>query len=306
MAHKIISKPAIHTTAGAIMISFSGVWVVLAHVEAMTSAFYRVLFGGLFLLVAALRHREIKWCGFRHMGLVVVCSSFFALDLFFYHLSILYIGPGLATIIGNFQVFLLTAAGLFLGEKMQLRFLLSLPLAFGGLLLIVGIDWGQMGGTYSIGIAAAFATALSYAGFLLTLRRLQADQMGLSVFFCLTLVSLATSLLLGAEMFRSGRSFAIPDLQSWAVLLLLGVLSQGVGWILITNALPRIRASVAGLILLLQPALAFVWDVLFFQRPTSLVNWVGAAVAVMAIYMGMTGMSRDKSVPTEKRAPVVK
>ncbi len=289
------------------MISFSGVWVALAHVEAIASAFYRVLFGGLFLMAAVLWYREIKWCGFRHLGLVVGCSSFFALDLYCYHLSIFYIGPGLATIIGNFQVFILTAAGVFfLGERLPLRFWLALLLAFCGLFLIVGVHWGQMGDTYQIGIATAFLTALCYAGFLLTLRRLQTDQMGSSVFFGLTLVSLVTSLFLGAEMLRRGCSFAIPDAQSWIVLILLGVLSQGVGWILITNAMPKIRASIAGLILLLQPALAFVWDVLFFQRPTSTVNWVGAVMAVLAIYLGMTGADRRNNGQPKRKPAMVK
>jgi len=271
------------------MISFSGVWVTLAHVEAMASAFYRVLFGGLLLLAAVVWHREIKWGGFRNLGTTILCSSFFALDLWFYHVSILYLGPGLATIIGNFQVFLLTATGiLFFRERLQARFLLSLPLAFCGLLLIVGMHWNHMGDDYRVGLGAAFATAFCYAGFLLTLRRLQARQMGLSVFWGLALVSLLTSAILGGAMLRSGKSFFIPDLQSWSALLLLGFLSQGTGWILITNALPKIRVSAAGLILLLQPALAFIWDVLFFQRPTTVLNWAGAGMALLAIYLGMT------------------
>jgi drug/metabolite transporter (DMT)-like permease len=42
---------------------------------------------------------------------------------------------------------------------------------------------------------------------------------------------------------------------------------------------------------LLQPALAFVWDVLFFQRPTTLINWLGVLIALVAIYMGMARQS---------------
>ena len=70
----------------------------------------------------------------------------------------------------------------------------------------------------------------------------------------------------------------------WA-LLALGLFSQCVGWILITNALPNLRTSLSGLILLLQPALAFVWDVLFFQRATDLSNWVGVIIVLGAIYL---------------------
>jgi drug/metabolite transporter (DMT)-like permease len=60
-----------------------------------------------------------------------------------------------------------------------------------------------------------------------------------------------------------------------------------IGWIMITNALPRVRTSRIGLILLLQPSLSFIWDVVFFQRPTSPVNWLGVSMVLAAIYLGM-------------------
>ena len=94
-----------HLIAGAVMISFSGVWVKVADVAPTVSAFYRVLFGGLFLLAAACWKREITWKGWQRLWLGLFCGLFLALDLFFWHKSILYIGPGLATILGNFQVF---------------------------------------------------------------------------------------------------------------------------------------------------------------------------------------------------------
>jgi drug/metabolite transporter (DMT)-like permease len=42
-----------------------------------------------------------------------------------------------------------------------------------------------------------------------------------------------------------------------------------------------------GLILLLQPSLSFVWDVIIFQRETSMVNWLGVFMVLAAIYIGM-------------------
>ena len=65
--------------------------------------------------------------------------------------------------------------------------------------------------------------------------------------------------------------------------------SQVIGWVLITHSLPRVRASLAGLLLLLQPALAFVWDILFFSKETTALNLIGAAVTLTAIYIGATG-----------------
>lgn len=279
-------------TFGAVLISFSGVWVKVAHVAPNVSAFYRVFIGGVALLAAALYRRELRWPGFRHLLLSLLCGLLLALDLWLYHFSIQYIGPGLGTILPNFQVFILAAVGiLFLKEPVRLVYLISLPLALAGLFLIVGVNWSQLEPAYRIGVIYGLAAAVCYAGFLLSLRQLQADQMGTSFFYVLMMVSLTTAAFLGTGMVYKGDSFQIPDLQSMLVLLCLGLLSHTVGWLLITNALPKIRASLSGLILLLQPALAFGWDVLLFQRPTTPLNWLGVVIALVAIYMGMARQS---------------
>ena len=279
---------------GAVMISFSGVWVEVSHVTPTVSAFYRVFFGGIILLTAALFRREVIWNGGRHLLLGLICGALFAVDLVFYHYSVLYVGPGLGTILPNFQVFILAVIGIFFfREKVRILFLISIPLAFIGLFLIVGINWGQLGRLDKIGVYFGLAAAVCYAAFLLSLRKLQTDQASLTFFYVMMMVSLTASAFLALEIFRAGDTFKIPDMQSFFALLALGLFSQVIGWILITNALPKIQASLSGFILLLQPALAFVWDVLFFQRPTSLVNWIGVLIVLIAIYFGSVKLSQS-------------
>lgn len=269
------------------MISFSGVWVKFADVAPSVSAFYRVFIASILLLFAALYKRELTFRSAKLLPIASLCGFVYALDLFFYHYSIESIGPGLATILPNFQVFILSGIGLlFLKEKVRLIFLISIPLAFFGLMLIVGFDWTEFDQTYKTGIYYGFFAAACYAGFILLLKKLQSDEAGLSVFSVLMIVCFTTSVFLGAEIYIDGASFAIPDLQSFFSLFALSLFSQFSGWILITNALPEIRASLSGFILLLQPALAFVWDVLLFQRPTNTMNWVGVLITLFAIYIG--------------------
>jgi len=288
------NSAVLHLTAGAVMISFSGVWVKVAHVPPTVSAFYRALFGGMFLLTAAWWQKEITRPGWRRLRLVLLCGILLTLDLFLWHKCIHYIGPGLATILGNFQVFLLAGLGVvFLGEKVGARFILAIFMAILGLFLVVGIQWNQLGSQYKTGVYLGLATAVAYTAFLLALRKLPSGQSGTIAFYGMTLVSFTTAFFLGIEAVRSGDSFIIPDARSWTALVLLGLTTQAIGWILISNALPRIRASLAGLILLLQPSLAFVWDVLLFQRETSPVNWIGVIMAITAIYLGMASRSHD-------------
>jgi drug/metabolite transporter (DMT)-like permease len=280
--------------SGAVLISFSGVWVKISHVAPPVSAFYRVFFGGIILLAIAAYRREIKWRGTGVLFVTIVCGAFFSLDLLLYHKSIQYIGPGLGTILPNFQVFILSGIGVvFLKEKPGIKFLLSIPLAMTGLFLIVGIDWQAMDPLYKIGVYLGLSAAVAYAAFLMSLRKLQSDQAETSKFYVLMIVSLTTAGFLAVEVMRTGNSFGIPGMQSFLSLAALGLLSQVIGWMLITNALPHIRASLSGLILLLQPALAFVWDVLFFNRPTTPANWVGVGIALAAIYMGTVQSSKS-------------
>ncbi len=289
------NKTILQVLAGACLISFSGVWVKLAQVPPTTSAFYRVFFGFFFLFAACLWQRDYMKITVGRMLLITVCGLLFALDLFCWHASIHFIGPGLATILGNFQVFVLAAVGiLFFSERIRHRFLMSVPLAILGLVLVVGISWTALTADYKIGIYLGLLTALCYSGFLLTLRRIQTQGKDYSFFFALMLISLTCAIFLGLRMLAVGDSFAIPNPVSLLSLLNLGLFSQTLGWALIANAMPKIRASFTGLILLLQPALAFLWDVLFFARPTDLVNWIGIIITLSAIYLGLTSHAKKE------------
>ncbi len=275
---------------GAVMISFSGIYVKLADVGPSVSGLYRVFFGGLLLTAILAIRRERVWLNGRYAWLQIACGFFLAVDLFFYHLAIHIIGMGLSTIIANFQVFFVSAFGaMVLGEHLTIRFKAAIPLAFVGLYLIVGIDWSRLGDTYQAGVGVGFGAAVFYAVFILILRHLQARPVHLSPRANLAVVTLSAALFFGMFISFQAESFAIPNLKSAACLVAYGFFSQVIGWVLITRGMPGIHASLAGLLLLSQPALAFLWDNLFFGRETSLVSWFGAALTLSAIYLGTTG-----------------
>lgn len=273
--------------AGAVLISFSSVMVKLTQVGPTTSAFYRVLFGGLGLSLLVLARRERLWAGWPPLAGALAAGLLFALDLFFWHRSILYVGPGLATILANFQVFIMAGAGvLLLGERPGWRLAAAIPLAVLGLIMVVAQDWLDLGPQYRLGVIFGLVTALSYACYLLVLRWAVRRRPNLGATANVALISLACAGLLALEMARAGESFAIPSPADWGWLLIYGLACHGLGWVLISLGLGRIPASRAGLALLLQPTLSFVWDMLFFARPTTGLEASGAALALGAIYLG--------------------
>jgi drug/metabolite transporter (DMT)-like permease len=144
-----------------------------------------------------------------------------------------------------------------------------------------------MGDEYRTGVLLALLAAISYAGYILMLRSFQ-SKFTVSAFPTIGLVALTTAAVLAVEAVTIKESLRIPDLQSWGALVGYGLFSQVLAWVLISNGLPKIEASRAGLILLLQPTFSFIWDILFFNRPTTWIEVVGALMALVAIYIGLT------------------
>ncbi len=105
----------------------------------------------------------------------------------------------------------------------------------------------------------------------------------------MALVSLICTLFMIPEVIRQGESWIIPDIRTWAAMLGLGVGCHALGWVVISTGLPKVPPAKAGLALLLQPTLAFIWDLIFFDRPTGLIGGLGAVLTLAAIYMGLTG-----------------
>ncbi|TLY48387.1 MAG: DMT family transporter [Gammaproteobacteria bacterium] len=272
--------------AGAALISTTSIFVRWAHVPPTVSAFYRMAFGGAMLAILLALQRQWRGVGMRDAAWLVLPAFAMAVDLIMWHRSILLIGPGLATLIGNFQVFLMALAGVvFYRERLGWRFAFGVALAVFGLWLIVGQSWHGLGADYRYGVVLGLLTGVAYAIYMLTQRQALMRRPALTPQRTLCLMSLTCAAMLGVAVVGEGESFAIPDTQSWAALLSLALVGQVIGWVLIARAMPLLPASTVGLLLLLQPGLSFVLDVLLFARPTAPRDWIGLALSLLGIFV---------------------
>jgi drug/metabolite transporter (DMT)-like permease len=284
----LTANPSVRLLCGAAMISFAPVFVRLTPVSPTESAFYRTLIGGLMLAawVLAARAPVERRSGFA-LAALVAAGVLFAADLAVWHRSIWYVGPGLSTLLGNFQVFLLALVGiLFYREKARWELLLAIPMAIVGLGLIVGFEWAALDEQYRLGIGFGLLTAVFYAAYILALRRARAASPAGSIVSDLVIVSLVSAGVLFAGSSAGGDGITLPDARSAWLLVAYALVAQVLGWLLIAGSLPHVPASRVGLILLLQPTLAFLWDVLIFARAFGPREAVGAALAIAAIGLG--------------------
>ena len=279
------------------MISFSPVWVKLAGVSPSVSAFYRVFLGAVVLWIVILVTRA-RFFTSRVAALIAVgLGVLFTFDLTAWHTAIEYIGPGMATILGNFQVFLLSAFGvLILGERLTFRFVLAVLVAMVGLYLMFGLDWSELSGNHKLGVGLGLVTALMYGSILVGLKLSQSRPDAMHPMAAFAWLSLTTSVTLAIGIPAIDGSFAIPSVETGIYLTAYAVGSHVIGWVLISDGIPHIKVTRAGLLLLLQPSLSFLWDVLLFGRRTTGIELAGAAMALIAIYLGSTGVRREQEL----------
>ncbi|MCB1584270.1 MAG: DMT family transporter [Marinicella sp.] len=283
---KISQWPVLTMLLAALIISTSSVWVKLAELGPTVTGFYRMAIGGLLMLLWCLWQSRKLWYSWTYFKWLLLGAIFFAADLWLWHRSIHYIGPGLATVLGNVQVFFMTLFGYwFLKERISWKFFLGLTLTFCGLFLLVGMQWSTLSSQYQLGVVFGIATALAYTGFMLSLRHVQAQSHALSPMANLGVLSVVCGLILAVVAAFENQSFVIHNMTTLFSVIALGLFCQVVGWVLITRTMPSLPTSVVGLLLLLQPAMSMVWDVLFFQRPTGLIDILGLSFVLLGIYL---------------------
>lgn len=278
---------------GAVLVSLAAPFVRMADVAPTVSGFYRMAFACLMILFwLMLSKRKLSW-SLRVWAGSFLAAFFFALDLWFWHRSIHWLGPGFATLLANLQVVIMALVGVAVfKERSGWKLVLSLLLAVMGLWLLVGMGWQGFSGQYRIGIVFGGLTALAYAAYLLTLRTVQRQAGSPGPLERMFQVSLCCGLILGFSAVVEQQSLALPDVYSTAVLLLYALLCQVLGWVFISYGLPALAVSIVGLLLLLQPSLSLLWDYLFFDLKAMGSQWLGAALVLVGIYLGAISKQR--------------
>lgn len=273
--------------AGAVMISFSAVWVRLADVEVARSAFLRGLYALPVLAVLVARAprpvagpRGRRWL----RPLALVAGVLLGLDLVAWHASIGILGAGLGTVLPNLQVVLVGLTGVVLfRERPAPSFWLGVPLVLVGV-GVLGVVGRPVvaGGSVPLGVLLGIATAVAYAGSLVVLRLARAREGGGTAVEVLWSLTVGATLVTGLVAVLEGVAGPAGwPADGWLLLLALG--SQVVGWLLLTSSIHRLPAAATSVALLLQPVLALGWGALLLGEPLGLPQVAGAATVLVGV-----------------------
>jgi drug/metabolite transporter (DMT)-like permease len=275
---------------GAAIIGSNGLMVRLTAMPPTAVAFWRMLLAGVLLaLLVSARHGWQPLSRTTWRWLLVPMLAF-AIDLWMWHKSILLVGPGLATLLANTQVFFMALAGVLLfGERLGLRFIAGVLLAFFGLWLLLGADWASLPAQYRWGVWLGLTTGLAYAAYNVGIKRSQhvagIGRARAPVEQVLCMAAFGSALYLGAIGWAEGEVFTPPSLQVWGLLLALAAVGHCLSWILISRSMVVLPVALAGLLLLAQPIVAYVLDVLVLDLSPSPRQWAGLAVSLAGIFV---------------------
>ena len=280
--------------AGAVAISFSPVFYVYSDTNPSTGAFFRMLYAlpALVLLAYLVRKSDTRssrtrWTAFG-AGLIL------APDMLSYHSSMIFIGIGIATLIGNSQVIIVTLASWKLfGEKPNKAILISLPIVIIGLALISGIaDTDPYGEDPIKGVVFGTMAAFFYSSFLILFRYSNRELAPSSSVQLDATAGAALGLLVLGLLPLSSIAIEPLELQpTWpghGWLIVLAMLCQVAGWLAIAHALPRLPAAHTSFAVLLQPILTLVWGYVILHQEGHSQNQVIGIFLVLAAIIAVT------------------
>ena len=279
---------------GAFLISFSPIFVSLTDLQPTVSAFYRVFIGSIFLgVIVALNYQRYEDKFLINRYLVLACF-FFALDLWFWHRSILYIGPGMSTLIVNFQIFIIPLLSYFIFNLVPNRYqILAIFLGAFGLYLTLGYGGSFSSENIRLGLTFGILTAFAYSAYILSLKKNDLeDSARISPVISLLCISAISALILFVAVKFEGESLAINSAQNLFSMLAYGIMSHVFGWYMIILGLKTITATTAGIILISQPIFSLVWEYLIFSRVINSIEIIGISIVVLAM---ITCVSSERS-----------
>ena len=271
---------------GVAAISFSPLAVKLVSFSSTVSAFYRSFYAALFFLLMSLfRYREeYGMAHFRWLMPSLAAGVFLGIDLAVWHKTIILLGAGPATFLGNSQIIFVTLfAALVFREKIPLMYYITVAMVMSGLYALTPPSTAQASRMY--GYMLGLIVGFTYAGMLIGLRYARAlsgdkypELLSLSAVFSAAalVIALYAAAVEHAEILSG-------DGRSHALMMVTAFMCQTLGWYLINRSITEVPAHEGSLLLMLQPLLATVWGCLFFLEPLG-------GLQVFGIILTLTGI----------------
>ena len=280
---------------GAGLIGLAPLFVRWSELSPSWILFYRMFLALPFLALLNIyfnRSDAFKLKSKKNFLLVAVASFAFAADMSAWHWSIEFTSVANATIFVNTASVYLVLFGVFVfKESISKNFILSFVLTYVGVIGLVYFSNSKSNGAL-IGDGLALIAAFLYATYLLIVSRLGKES-AINIIFYTTLFTSFFGLifaLLESSIFLPSSSSQFYNL------LALAILCQAGGQFFITFSLPKVKASLGSIGLLMQPIIATIFGAIVFYEYLNFIQLCFVIIALAGIYFARLEIKPTKEI----------
>ena len=212
----------------------------------------------------------------------------FGLDLLTWHLSFPLTTAANATLLANLEVVLVGIVGwLILKERMGWQFGAGGLLALAGVVILMSFGpEAEEGRNPLMGDLLAMLTAVWYASYILSIKRVRRRWSAISVILATTIVG---AIVLFISAILAGETLLPDATDAWLYLILLAIIPHCLGQGLIVYSLASLPASLAAVTLLLQPVGAACWGWLILGEALNLPQIMAGLIVLAGIALARLG-----------------
>lgn len=269
---------------GVIAISFSPLAVKVVTFSSSVSAFYRSFYAAIFFLIFALWKQKTFINNKLWILPSILAGIFLGIDLILWHKTIIYLGAGPATFLGNSQIiFVSIFAAIVFKEDISKIFYIFVAIILSGLYMLLPSHPACV--SLNVGYIMGLFVGLTYAGMLISLRYAKMNTKenypelwSLFYVFLTSAITIAFYVIIfECDNIISG------DIKSHVLMILTSFFAQTIGWYFITVNISKVLAHEGSLVLMLQPVLATIWGMCLFNETLTLFQALGIVMSLFGI-----------------------
>lgn len=272
-------NPKLSLAIGILCISFSPIFVKLAGVSPITTAFFRVFTAWVVLAPYCLAKIDLKIAQ-KDMMTAMFGGLIFASDIAVWNISLQHISATVSTLLANLAPVWVGLISFFiLRKKSGLLFWAGTCVAILGMIILVGYQ-NIMHLQFNIGIVLALLASLFYAIYIVITNNIL-KRIGTLVFMFYNM--LAASVFLLSIGIWQGNNMVSFSLNAWLCFLGMGLLCQLTGWITINYSLKFLEGTKVSIALLGQTVIAGIMAVFLLHETLALKEIIGSIIILAGI-----------------------
>lgn len=290
-------------TVGVVAVSFSAIFIRLAHAPSLAIAFYRNAFAAAVILPLAVLKRpgELRSLTRRQAVVAVAAGAVLALHFAVWITSLSYTTIAASVVlVAASPIFVAAGERVLFGQRTTSGTLAGILVGLTGAALVAGGDVVLLSGRAAGGDLLALAGGASAGAYFLAGRSLRQELSLLS--YAGIVYSTCALLLLPVALATGTRLTGFPA-KTWLLFAAMAVVAQGLGHTIFNYLLKDVSATVVAIAVMGEPVGSTLLALAIFGEVPPWTALVGGVLVLIGIDVALTAQSRARRRARE--APVV-